>query len=377
MKITLNRESLLKRLVSVHAILSSNPQPPITGSSLVWISEDGRMFIKTTNTQTIVEVFLPVVSCEGEKAPFICDTRTIQRVIQTLNVDEIYIEVQDKVISFGANKGRRKSYEIPLEYDANSFPKAQESKANIEFKLNGTMFCDVISKVAKFVPLKDTVHAEGFLFEQDEKGFVHVMGIRNQFFAIAKFKVNETIDKKIIIPLEIASVIDCFKQSAEIDATLSEDGRYLSFSDGSTKISTVNLNAKYVNPMQVINSFNHTSSITVNRVNLSGAIIRTASMLRNELLQTVILDVIGVDLNVETNDTAYSSKGSESIEIATNKDCDIRIGFNNKFISMMFGCFSGEMTTLFFSNEKSLTKITDNDDRGYELMFLVSPILNA
>lgn len=374
MKITINRESLLKRLAVSHAILANNPQPPIAGSSYIWI-DNGNMRIKTTNTQTNIEVFLPIVKVEGDEAPFICDTRSIQRVIQTLNAEEIYINVEDKKITFGIEGGRRKVFEIPLKYGADSFPKMPQVDNAITFKVNGPMFFDIISKTAKFVPMKNAVHAEGFLIEQDTDGFVYIMAVRNEFMAVSRFKIDGTIPDKIIVPVEISSIIDSFKNSPDVEITISNGGKYFSMFDGATKVTSRNLDSRYVNPLQVFKAMNSTSNILVNKVNLSGAVQRTSSMILGGDTSPVVFDIIGTDLNVETKDIDYSRSASESIEIDENNDCTIRIGFNGKYVMPMLSCLVSEKIRINFSNPNGLTMITDIDQKTYDLKFIVMPML--
>ena len=373
MKIIVNRESLLKRLVTSHSIVSDKPIMPITGSSLIWI-EDGSMKIKTTNTQTTVEVFLPIVSVEGEAEPFVCDTKSIQKVIQTLKSEDIYIEVSGSSIEFGVNGGRRKAYVLPLEYSADTFPKMPSMEMSTTFKVKGAMISDIISKIARFVPIRHVTHAEGFLMEQDEKGNVYIMAVKNEVLALAKFNIAERLNGRIIIPLEVSNVIEAFKTSADVEMSISDDNRFTSFFDGATRTTTCNLSNSYVNALQVFNSFNEQSRIVVDRANLYGAITRTSSMIVVQENNGVTLHVKKMDLNVESNDIKYSRKADESVELKENKDCSIRISFSGSFILPVLSCLVSKEIPIMFSTPTGLSVIHDIEQEAYELKFIVMPM---
>lgn len=378
-KIELNKEMLEKKLGVSCSIIGKGSRLPILNENLFRFSAE-RMEILSNNEEIEIITSMPYELIEGKVLNFVCQGYVIMQTLKFLKTETITIQIVsvpngklEKVI-FGTPKNK-KQYEIPCNYDAESFPaeKSEENESVEPMILNGAFLTESFNTVSKIVNVSDIRPALTGVFIGKIDKHLCIQAFDSKTSS-SMFRIKKEIEqdfKEVIVPKSTLIPIQFFLTSNEVKISVTKDERKIKFDDNSVTVYCRLIDGKYPDIDKVFNEYVSDNEIKINRQELLSTVSR-CGIFSDMINNCIIFDSRKEAFEISSKDTNFNKASQEEIEIVSKSDTfKFRTGFNSEMFKTAISPFSGENIIITQKNGESGIIITDDKERDYSIHALL------
>lgn len=379
-KIELNKEMLEKKLGVSCSIIGKGSRLPILNENLFRFSAE-RMEILSNNEEIEIITSMPYELIEGKVLNFVCQGYVIMQTLKFLKTETITIQIVsvpngklEKVI-FGTPKNK-KQYEIPCNYDADSFPadkNEEDNEATPPIVLSGAFLSESFNTVSKIVNTSDIRPALTgvYIGKIDKHLCIQAFDSKTSSSMFRIKKDMEQDFKEVIVPKSTLIPMQFFLTSNEVKISVSKDKRKIRFDDGSIVVYSRLIDGKYPDIQRVFNEYISDNEIKINRQELLGVVNR-CGIFSDMINNSIVLDSRKEAFEISSKDTNFNKSSIEEIEITSKSDTfKFRTSFNAEMFKTAVSPFSGENIIITQKNDNSGIIITDDKERDYSIHALL------
>ncbi|MCL0107407.1 DNA polymerase III subunit beta [Peptococcaceae bacterium] len=387
MKITIDKESLLKSIQTVQRSVAFKNTMPILSSILLKTEKNNTMTLMATDLETSIKSYnvQAEIKEEGEIA---VPARYITEVVRKLPSMPINIEVKDNVMTIEYLKNK-----ISLKgYDPNEFPEfSSDQKVKTEFTIPMQLLKDALGKVL-FATGKDETKPvfTGVLFKLNKDMGLTLVATDTYKLALKNCSLDDMNienDIEIIIPgetldklIKILSIIDAEKNEDMIRITIKEN--QVVFNLKNAELTSRLIEGNFPNYEQVIPK-GYKSKIKINTRNFLSSIERALLLMKKENQVIKFTTHIQENFAEQKEDllliTANTEVGSihEEMDIVREGE-PIKVAFNASYLVDVLNTMNTE--EIYFEINGALSPgivkpITDDENKiSSEHLVLILPV---
>ncbi len=368
MRFIVSSGSLLKNLQSISGIISANNILPIL-ESFLFLVEDNRLTVVSTDLETTMKVRMDVQSTENGK---LCiQSKVLLDYLKNLPEQPITFDInlKDFGIDITSEQGK---YKIVGE-DAMNYPTEPVADDAQSFAMPAAELSDGIAKALVAVSSDDMRPAmSGVYFELGENNMTLVATDAHRLVRCVKMDVNCPATDNFIAPRKaLQQLKNNLNTSTEV--TISYNKNHLFVKGENIELSCRLIDAKFPDYKIVIPADNP-YKLTLNKNDFMSA-LRRVSVFANKTTNQVVLDIVGNNLHLYSQDVDYSFEGNEQMS-CQYKGEDMKIAFNAKLLIELVNIIEGEEVLLEFStpSRAGLIKQTENKP-SEDLLILIMPLM--
>ncbi|MCC7030103.1 MAG: DNA polymerase III subunit beta [Chitinophagaceae bacterium] len=368
MRFIVSSGSLLKNLNSISGIISANNILPIL-ESFLFLIEDKRLTVVSTDLETTMKVSMDVQSSENGK---LCiQSKVLLDYLKNLPEQPITFDInlQDFGIDITSEQGK---YKVVGE-DAMNYPTEPVADDTQSFTMSAAELSDGIAKTLIAVSSDDMRPAmSGVFFELSENGITMVATDAHRLVRCTKTDVHCPVTDHFIAPRKaLQQLKNNLNNSTEVK--ISYNNNHLFVSGENIELSCRLIDAKFPDYKIVIPADNP-YKLTLNKSDFMGA-LRRVNVFANKTTNQVVLDIVGNNLHLYSQDVDYSFEGNEQMS-CQYKGEDMKIAFNARLMIELIAVIEGEEVLLEFSTPSRAGLIKQTESKPNEdLLILIMPLM--
>jgi DNA polymerase-3 subunit beta len=364
MNININRESLLKPLISVASIVEKRGTLPILSNLLLEVKEN-KMFFTATDLE--MQISLAIEHAAKETFSTTIAAKKLLDICRSLPENaEINMTTNESRVTLKAGKSRFNLQTLP----AADYPVLNKNtEESTSITLTQHSFKSLLKQVEFAMAQQDIrYYLNGLLLEvsEDQLKLVGTDGHRLSFTSTVLNKVYEKQD--IILPrktvIELIKLLDDSEEEVEIELNKGQ----VNFSFGQIKLISKVIDGKFPDYNRVIPS-GHQNSFTTNRLGILLAMQR-ASILSNEKYRGIRM-VLSNNLLKLISTNSDQEEAEEEIEINYAGDA-LDIGFNVTYLIDVLNNANDEEVVFSFADANSSCLMTLPNKPEYK--YVVMPM---
>lgn len=359
---------LLKNLQSISGIISASNILPIL-ESFLFLIKDNKLTVVSTDLETTMKVNLDVQSTADGR---LCiQSKVLLDYLKNLPEQPMTFDVnlQDYGIDITSEQGK---YKIVGE-DANNFPTEPVADDTQSFTMSAAELSDGIAKALIAVSSDDMRPAmSGVFFELVENNMTLVATDAHRLVRCIKMDVHCPVNDSFIAPRKaLLQLKNNLNTSTEV--TISYNKNHLFVIGENIELSCRLIDAKFPDYKIVIPADNPYKLI-LNKIDFMGA-LRRVNVFANKTTNQVVLDIVGNNLHLYSQDVDYSFEGNEQMP-CQYKGEDMKIAFNAKLLIELVNIIEGEEVLLEFSTPSRAGLIKQTESKPNEdLLILIMPLM--
>ena len=366
MKLSFNKNELLKSLNIVMKAVSSNTTTPLLKCILIdaqtnnikFLSNDMELAIETNVSGTVIE-----------KGTVAIDAKIFYEIIRKLPDDLVDFSTNERFI---ANiKCGKSVFNIPAQ-DPSDFPYPPMIEKDYSLGLSQFTLKEMIREtIFSLNMLENNKLMTGELFEI-KNNVLRIVALDGHRVAIRKLKLGADYqDRQAIIPGKALNEISkILSDNIEDQVRIYFTNNHILFAFDETVVYSRLIEGEYFHIDNMISN-DYRTKITVDKKEFHDSIERASLLVRESENKPIVFNTVDDYMEMSVN----SSFGSmdESIEIEKEGE-DIRIGFNPKFLLDAIKVIDDEKLTLYMLSRKAPCFIKDAEE-NYIYMILPVNIL--
>lgn len=360
MKITVNRESLLKALDITSNALGGKVLFDAY-NYLLFNVKGNKCYIHGRNEQTEIKAFLNV-KAKGE-FKFCIPGHKITETVRLIRDEEVILttvekQVSEKVKSFVTTltiKGKKNRYKNsginPVDFPVMKIGKeAKGSTIHMESLVN------ILKKTQIAVDGNNLATALSGINLSSQENKLISMGATSQFAYKGIIDVND-VDINMIVPKSAINAIIALPISPE--AKIGTDGKFIIVKSGSVQITAVLINGNYPKVENFFNSMNENKFIVINRQELIKS-MRVLKLYSTKEDKTMVITVNAEDVVLTGEDIMGSSSAEEVIDIKNNNiEEGFQVALNPNFILSAITNCETDNVKIHLTSHKEFVFITE------------------
>ncbi|NOT68621.1 MAG: DNA polymerase III subunit beta [Methylophilaceae bacterium] len=363
MSIKIDRDALLKPLVSVSGIVERRHTLPILSNLLLEAKQDK---LSITATDLEMQISLSVEKIGDEELSTTISAKKLLDICRSLpESSEINLIPQEGRIQLKAGKSRFNLQTLP----ATDYPvmTSAPGSATTVVRIGQNKLKNLFKKVEFAMAQQDIrYYLNGLLFEINENK-INLVGTDGHRLSFITTTLEESYEKQELI-LPRKTVVELCKLLGDDESELVIEIRagQIKFNLGQIKLISKIIDGKFPDYSRVIPS-SSLNSFTIDRKSILFSMQRV-SILSYEKLRGIRLILNENNLKlISTNNE--QEEAEEELEIDYVGDC-LDMGFNVTYIIDVLNNIENEKITFNFTNASSscLITIPDNDDYKYVVM---------
>ena len=370
MKFIVSSSMLLKNLQILNSVIQSNNAIAILNNFLFEIQND-RLIMSASDIETRITTSTSIesesVGSIAVRADLLTETlKTFADQPLTFRVFE-----QENRLEIVSNQG---NYSFSY-FDGDNFPRA----LSIENPLKTIIKGSILSKAIHYTIIatgKDEMRQimMGVFFNFSDQGTILAAtdACRLVRYERKDYKSKDNFD--FTIPKKPLSILRSILAEMDNDIQVLYNNKNVEFSFQETKITCRLLEGKFPNFNSALPTDNN-KFLTINRLQLLNSVRRIA-LFSNKTDYQMILKVSGNQLDIFTEDVAFSNKAKERLTCQYKGD-DIQIAISSKsFLEVLSNLYSDEvLITMNSDNTPCLIYPSDSLEEGESLVALIMPII--
>ena len=370
MKLIVSSSILLKNLQLLSSVIHSSNTIAILNNFLFEIQKESLTMTASDLETTITSS----ISIESESVGSIAvPSDLLTDTLKTFADQPLTFRIfeEENRLEIISNQG---NYSISY-FKGDDFPRA----FSIETPLKATIRGATLSKAIHYTIIatgKDEMRQimMGIFFNFSDQGVVfaatdarRVVRYENKDY-VSEDNFDFTMPKK---PL---SVLRSILSDIDDDVQILYNNKNVEFSFQRTKITCRLLEGKFPDFNSVLPT-NNDKLLTINRIQLLNS-VRRITLFSNKTDHQMILKVSGNELNIFTEDVAFSNKAKERLTCDYQGE-DIQIALNSKSLMEILGNLHSDdvLITMNSSNTPFLIYPSDSLEEGESLVSLIMPII--
>jgi DNA polymerase-3 subunit beta len=364
MKISANRDDLLKPLQQIVGVVERRQTLPILANVLIGLKDD-----RLSLTATDLEVELrtqTMVSSKGEME-FTLPARKLMDIIKALpDGAEISLEVEGEKAVLRSGRGRYTLGMLP----AQDYPTIEPAKASETFELPVGVMKRLIEKTQFAMAQQDVRYYLNGLLLEIRPGRVRAVATDGHRLALcdADFEGATGMDLQVILPrkavIELGRLLDDSEAGAQFEISNSHLRVHLDHSSFTTKL----IDGRFPDYERVMPG-GQTALMFAEKNELRQALARTA-ILSNEKYRGIRFRLGKGLLHLQAHNPEQD-EAEEEVEVIYDGD-EMTIGFNVGYLLDVLGVLDGEEVQFAVIDSNSSSLITPKDST--ECRYVVMPM---
>ena len=364
MQIKINREVLLKPLMSVTSIVERRHTLPILSNLLL---EAKNNQIQLTATDLEMQISLNVASAfKGELSTTISAKKFLDICRSLPEAAEIDMQSSDSRMVVKAAKSRFNLQTLP----AADYPvMTKVASAGIAINISQIELKKCLKQVEFAMAQQDIrYYLNGLLLEVNENN-LNLVGTDGHRLSFTSTKLAQTYDKTDVI-LPRKTVVELIKllEDSDDEVNIEIGAGQVNFAFNEIRLISKVIDGKFPDYHRVIPTA-HQNTFMVNRVGVLTAMQR-ASILSNEKYRGIRMVLSNNNLKLISTNTEQE-EAEEEIEISYNKEA-MDIGFNVTYLIDVLNNVQQENINFSFADANSSCLITVPGDDNYK--YVVMPM---
>ena len=359
---------LLKNLQSISGIISTNNILPIL-ESFLFVVDKNVLTVVSTDLETTMKVSLDVQANENGK---LCiQSKVLLDYLKNLPEQPITFDInaKDYGIDITSEQGK---YKIVGE-DAMNYPTEPVADDTQSFTLSAAELGDGIAKALVAVSSDDMRPAmSGVFFDLAENSMTLVATDAHRLVRCVKTDIQCPSADSFIVPRKaLQQLKNTLNTSTEV--SISYNKNHLFVKGHNIELSCRLIDAKFPDYKIVIPADNP-FKLTISKNDFLGA-LRRVSVFANKTTNQVVLDIVGNNLHLYSQDVDYSFEGNEQMSCQYVGE-DMKIAFNAKLLIELVNIIEGEEVLLEFSTPSRAGLMKQVETKPQEdLLILIMPLM--
>ena len=371
MKITVNRESLLKALDVVGNALGNKVIIDSFRYVMFDVKED-KCYIYARNEQMQIRAFINVVA-QGE-FKFCVPGGKITETVRLISDEDVILTTKTEengsyttTLTIKGKKNRYKNAGI----DPEEFGTMKIGKDAKGFSVHmSSLVKEFANSQLPVQPSNLVQMLTGVNISSSDKGF-SIVGANNSFMYQGLLEGNK-VDINMTVPKSIASAVAMMPVSPE--AKIGTDGTHIVIKSGSVQVTAILINGKYPNTSQIFDGYSNENYISNKRQDMikSMKVLRLYSTTENKAM---VMSVNKNELTLSGKNDAMTSSAEEVLEIDNHGVEDgFEIAFNPTVILPAVTNIETDIVKIHLVSPEKFVFITESKEEisGY---WLVCPII--
>ena len=329
MKISVDKDSLLKSINIADSVVSSKNINTVLSNCLFNISRDQIEIIATDNEMGIRTRIDAVNDTEGS---FAANGKKFAGILKELPDDELIIDIDDSfVIEIQSKSKEVKGHYSLIGASSDEYPEIPDFLEENSIEIDQAIFKEMLKKVV-YAASNDTIKPvfNGIYLLSDKKGVLSAVATDSRRLSIISRTIENEVDlnEGIIIPLKTVNEVSRLLDSTG-RAMFSFDDSRCFFRIGSTEIISRVVDGQFPNYKQVIPLESSLEAIIETRKLINS--VKRAMVFTREPANKIVLNFSDSNLIIEAN-TPELGEAEEEIAIETSSSEEVSIGINAQFL---------------------------------------------
>lgn len=369
MKFIVSSSALLKQLVSINGVITTNPIVPILENFLFEISE-GKLKITASDLQTSMITELSVESKEAGSIAI--PARILLDTLKNLPEQPVTFSIDSNTygVELISDNGR---YKLSGE-NATDFPKVPTVSEGDKLDISSDVLFRAISNTI-FVTSSDELRPAmtGVYLSIGESSTTFVATDGHRLVRYRRVDVASQDTNNVIVPRKALNLLKSTLPSDNtlVSMELTPSNAFFSFNNVRMICRLIDERfPDYENVIPVQNP----NKLSLDREGFLNSLKRI-SIYANKTTHQVRLKISGSLLVISAEDLDFSNEASEKLACEYGGD-DMEIGFNAKFLMEMLGNLDSTTVTLEMSDpNKAGLLIPADKDENEDVLMLVMPVM--
>lgn len=364
MKISANRDDLLKPLLQAGSVVERRQTLPILANVLIQTSEN---HLAITATDLEVELKTTAMVHVDNRAEFTLPARKLIDICKALPEGaDIDIVVEGEKATLKSGRGRYTLGMLP----AQDYPSIEAGAAVEKFSVKQSVLKRLIEKTQFAMAQQDVRYYLNGLLLEVKPGRVRAVATDGHRLALcdAGFDSDSSVDVQVILPrkavIELSHVLSDSDNLVNVELSSS----HIRFQAGNTMFTSKLIDGRFPDYERVMPS-GETFMVEANRELLRQAMTRTA-ILSNEKYRGIRFRLSNGLLHLQAHNPEQD-EAEEEVEVAYEGD-EMTIGFNVGYLLDVLGVVEGELVTMAVADSNSSTLITQHETD--ECRYVVMPM---
>jgi len=367
MKITANKNDLIKGISIGDSVISSKNINNILGNCLFNIEKD---YIYITGTDNEIAIKTKINAIAEDSFSFAVNGKKFLNILKELPDEEVNLDIDDSFAINIKSKNIKGNY-IIYGFSAEEFPVLNFRTFDNIIEIDQAILKDMIKKVI-YAAAVDTIKPvfNSVFFEIGQDNSINVVATDSRRLSIISRNIDSSIDDniKIIAPLKtVNEILRLLGSSGK--CKISSDGNQCYFKIDDTEILSRLVDGEYPNVKHIIPK-DYISKATI-ETSLFNESLKRAMIFTKEPVYKILLFFEKDRLRIESN-TPDLGKGEEEIAIEIEGNTDINIGINGVFLLDCIKTIDSKYFIVGISGTSSPVTIIPEDDKNH--ISVVMPI---
>lgn len=371
MKFIVSSSALLKQLVSINGVITTNPIVPILENFLFEISE-GKLKITASDLQTSMITELSVESKEAGSIAI--PARILLDTLKNLPEQPVTFSIDSNTygVELISDNGR---YKLSGE-NATDFPKVPTVSDGDKLDISSDVLFRAISNTI-FVTSSDELRPAmtGVYLSIGESSTTFVATDGHRLVRYRRVDVASQDTNNVIVPRKALNLLKSTlpSESTVVSMELTPSNAFFSFNN--VKMICRLIDERFPDYENVI-PVQNPNKLSLDREGFLNSLKRI-SIYANKTTHQVRLKISGSLLVISAEDLDFSNEATEKLACEYGGD-DMEIGFNAKFLMEMLSNLDSTTITLEMSdpNKAGLLIPADKDENEDALMLVMPVMLN-
>ncbi|MET0047174.1 MAG: DNA polymerase III subunit beta [Sedimenticola sp.] len=362
MKITTNRDNLLKPLQQVGGVVERRQTLPILANVLI-NAKDGQLNIMATDLEVEMKTSA-TVECEGE-LDFTLPARKLTDICRALPDEaDIQLSIEGERAVLRSGKSRFTLGILP----AQDYPAIEPSVSSQRFSLTQKLLKRLIDKTQFAMAQQDVRYYLNGMLMEISSGMIRAVATDGHRLALseAQCEIESGVDVQVILPrkavLELGRLLEDSDETVEVDIS----SNHIRLKMGDTSFTSKLIDGKFPDYQRVIPA-NTDKVVATERDILKQALQRT-SILSNEKYRGIRFQFSSGMLELLAHNPEQE-EAEEQLEIDYDGE-ELVIGFNVGYLIEVLNVIDTDQVKLLLSdaNSSCLIQNQDTDESRYVVM---------
>ncbi len=367
MKITVNRDMILKAISVADSVVSSKNINTILTNCLFNVSKD---FVEIIATDNEIAVRTKIDALADGDYSFTANGKKLASILKELPDDEIIMSIDDSMIINLKSKNVKGNY-ILYGTGAEEYPKLPDIKIDNPIEIEQSTLREMLKKVI-YAAATDTIKPvfNSVYIVSEKPGTLTAIATDSRRLAMITRNIeNETIlGEGIILPLKTVNEVHRLLGNTGT-CRMSFDSNQCYFQINETEIISRIVDGQFPNYKQIIpKEYSH--KVIIETAKITDSIKRVMIFTRepaNKIIMTFSKDILIVEAN-----TPELGKAEEEIPVETDSKEKIFIGINSQFLLDTLKQIDSYSFICGITGQMSPVTIIPEDDKNY--VSVVMPI---
>ncbi len=369
MKFIVSSSALLKQLVSINGVITTNPIVPILENFLFEISE-GKLKITASDLQTSMITELSVESKEAGSIAI--PARILLDTLKNLPEQPVTFSIDSNTygVELISDNGR---YKLSGE-NATDFPKVPTVSDGDKLDISSDVLFRAISNTI-FVTSSDELRPAmtGVYLSIGESSTTFVATDGHRLVRYRRVDVASQDTNNVIVPRKALNLLKSTLPSDNTIVSMELTPSNAFFSFNNVRMICRLIDERFPDYENVI-PVQNPNKLSLDREGFLNSLKRI-SIYANKTTHQVRLKITGSLLVISAEDLDFSNEASEKLACEYGGD-DMEIGFNAKFLMEMLGNLDSTTVTLEMSDpNKAGLLIPADKDENEDVLMLVMPVM--